>query len=168
MGSALLWCFATRHSTQAMAIVLVKCCNAVAEHHSNARRVCLSASMAALRLLQRTMAIRCEACLALNTDRPTEPINITLSEYQEWNKHYSGHPALPLSSPRVIMPCPAPKKPHTPTRPTAISRFNESGNGQPQVMARRQWPRPCQEPLRRRWLLPDSPVGSAPGPPVRC
>ncbi len=94
MGSALLWCFATRRSTQAMAIVLVKCCNAVAEHHSNARRVGLSASMAALRLLQRTMAIRCEACLALNTDRPTESINISLSEYQEWNNHYSGHPAL--------------------------------------------------------------------------
>jgi hypothetical protein len=94
MGSALLWCFATRRSTQAMAIVLVKCCNAVAEHHSNARRVGLSASMAALHLLQRTMAIRCEACLALNTDRPTEPINISLSEYQEWNNHYSGHPAL--------------------------------------------------------------------------
>ena len=87
MGSALLWCFATRRSTQAMAIVLVKCCNAVAEHHSNARRVGLSASMAALRLLQRTMAIRCEACLALNTDRPTESINISLSEYQEWNNH---------------------------------------------------------------------------------
>jgi hypothetical protein len=30
------------------------------------------------------MAIRCEACLALNTDRPTESINISLSEYQEW------------------------------------------------------------------------------------
>ena len=87
MGSALLWCFATRRSTQAMAIVLVKCCNAVAEHHSNARRVGLSASMAALHLLQRTMAIRCEACLALNTDRPTEPIKISLSEYQEWNNH---------------------------------------------------------------------------------
>jgi len=54
MSSALLWCFATRHSTQAMAIVLVKCCNAVAEHQSNARSVGLSAPMAALRLLQRT------------------------------------------------------------------------------------------------------------------
>jgi hypothetical protein len=81
MGSALLWCFAIRHSTQAMVIALVKCCNAVAEHHSNARRVGLSASMAALRLLQRTMAIPCEARLALNVDRPTEPINIILPEY---------------------------------------------------------------------------------------
>jgi hypothetical protein len=40
------------------------------------------------------MAIRYEACLALNTDRPTESINISLSEYHEWNNHYSGHPAL--------------------------------------------------------------------------
>ena len=81
MGSAILWCFATRHSTKAMAIVLVKCCNAVAGHHSSARRVGLSAPMAALRLLQRTMAIRYEACLALSADRPTEPININLLEY---------------------------------------------------------------------------------------
>jgi hypothetical protein len=73
---------------------LVKCCNAVAEHHSNARWVGLSASMAALRLLQRTMAIRCEVCLVLNTNRPIEHINISLSEYHERNSHYSGHPAL--------------------------------------------------------------------------
>ncbi len=107
MGSALLWCFATRRSTQAMAIVLVKCCNAVAEHHSNARRVGLSASMAALHLLQRTMAIRCEACLALNTDRPTEHINMSLSEYQEWNNNYSGHPAVTITS------CNSPFRPHS-------------------------------------------------------
>ena len=54
MGSASLWCFATRHSTPTMAAVLVKCCNAVAEHHSGAQRVGLSASMAALPLLRRT------------------------------------------------------------------------------------------------------------------
>ena len=70
-----------RHSTQAMAIVLVKCCNAVAEYHSYARRVDLSGPMAALRLLQRTMAIYCETRLALDPDRPTESINTTLSEY---------------------------------------------------------------------------------------
>jgi len=81
MDSASLWCFATRHSTQAMAIVLVQYCNAEAEHHSGARRVGLSAPMAALRLLQRTMAIRYETCLALNADRPTEPVNTTLTEY---------------------------------------------------------------------------------------
>ncbi|MCP4407152.1 MAG: hypothetical protein GY807_05205 [Gammaproteobacteria bacterium] len=54
MDSALLWYFATRHSLQAMALVLVKSCNAVAEYHSNARRVGLSAPMTVLRLLQRT------------------------------------------------------------------------------------------------------------------
>ena len=35
--------------------VLVKCCNAVAEHHSGARWVDLSAPMAALPLLRRTL-----------------------------------------------------------------------------------------------------------------
>ena len=80
-GAALLWCFATRHSTQAMAIVLVKCCNAVARHHSGARRVGLSTSMAALRLLRRTKAIRGETCLALNADRPTASVIIRLIEY---------------------------------------------------------------------------------------
>ncbi len=47
-GSAFLWCFAARHSAQAMAQVLVKHCNAAARHHRNARRVGLSASMTAL------------------------------------------------------------------------------------------------------------------------
>ena len=77
--------------------VLVKHCNAAAGHHRNARRVGLSASMAVFHLgncscvtlpspvhglvLQRTMAIRFEARLALNADRPTEPDNITLKEY---------------------------------------------------------------------------------------
>ncbi len=75
---------------------LVKHCNAAAEHHRDARRVGLSASMAALMeyipvfhyfgvasrsqstpgglvlLLQRATAIRCEERLALNADRPTE------------------------------------------------------------------------------------------------
>ena len=88
MTTALLWCSATRHSTQAMALVLVKCCNAVAEHHSNARRVGLSAFMAAFHLLLRTKAISGEARLAprghvaLNADRPTVSINIALLEYQ--------------------------------------------------------------------------------------
>jgi len=81
--AASLWCFATRHSTQAMAIVLVKCCNAVARHHSGARRVGLSTSMAALRLLRRTKAIRGETCLALNADRPTASVIIRLIEYSD-------------------------------------------------------------------------------------
>ena len=91
MGSAPLWCFATRHSTQAMAIVLVKCCNAVAEHHSGARRVGLSAFMAALRLLRRTMAIHYETCLAMNADRPTEPINIIQAEYSYGSRKRSNN-----------------------------------------------------------------------------
>jgi len=37
--------------------------------------------MAALLLLQRTTAIRCEVRLALNADRPTESQFITLKEY---------------------------------------------------------------------------------------
>ena len=64
-----------------MAVALVKHGNAAAGHHRNARRVDLSAPMAALRLLQRTMAIRGEARLAMNADRPTEYGNITLKEY---------------------------------------------------------------------------------------
>ena len=63
--------------------VLVKHCNAAAEHHRSARRVGLSASMAAFHLLQRTMAIRYEARLAMNADRPTEPGNITLKEHYQ-------------------------------------------------------------------------------------
>ena len=51
---------------------LVKHCNAAAEHHRDARRVGLSTSMAALLLLRRATAIRCEERLALNVDRPTE------------------------------------------------------------------------------------------------
>jgi hypothetical protein len=37
--------------------------------------------MAALRLLQRTKAICCEARLAMNADRPTEPIKPILMEH---------------------------------------------------------------------------------------
>jgi len=95
-GSALLWCFAARRSAQAMAVVLVKHCNAGAEHHRSARRVGLSASMAALRLLQRTMAIRCEARLALNADRPTEPGNITLKEHKGAKEVIDPNRPLPL------------------------------------------------------------------------
>ena len=75
---------------------LVEHRNAAAGEHRRARRVALSASMAAspkaptvasghllleVRLLQGTKAIRCEARLALNTGRPTEPGNITFKEY---------------------------------------------------------------------------------------
>ena len=81
MGTALLWYSATRRSTQAMALVLVKHCNAVAGHHRSAQRVDLSAPMAVLPLLQRTGAIRYEACLAMSADRPTELIKPILMEH---------------------------------------------------------------------------------------
>jgi len=82
MGSALLWCFAARRRAQAMAGFLVKRGNAAAGHHRSARRVGLSASTAAFRLSQRTMAICFEARLALNADRSTEPINTDLLDHQ--------------------------------------------------------------------------------------
>lgn len=68
--------------------ILVKRSNAAAKHHRSARRVGLSASMAAFQLSQRTTAIRFESASpkaptigALNADRPTEPDNITLEEH---------------------------------------------------------------------------------------
>jgi len=80
-GSALLWCFAERRRAQAMARAIVKRGNTAAGHHRSARRVGLSAFMAMLHLLERTMAIPCEVRLALNADRPTEAVNIILKEY---------------------------------------------------------------------------------------
>jgi hypothetical protein len=65
----------------------------VAEHHSNARRVGLSAPMAALRLLQRTKAICCEACLTMSADRPTELIKITSMEHYFVIFAHDGQPA---------------------------------------------------------------------------
>ena len=50
-GSAFLWRFAARRRAQGMAIPLSKHGNAAAERHRSARRVGLSASMAAFRLL---------------------------------------------------------------------------------------------------------------------
>jgi hypothetical protein len=64
-----------------MAIVLVKRGNTAAEQHRRARRVGQSASMPTLHLLERTMAIPCEARLVLNADWPTELGNIILKEY---------------------------------------------------------------------------------------
>jgi len=52
-----------------------------AGRHRSARRVGLSASMALLRLLRRTKAIRGETRLALNADKPTASQIITLKEY---------------------------------------------------------------------------------------
>ena len=46
--------------------ILADCCNAASGYHRSARRVGLSTSIAALRLLPRTKAIRCETRLAMN------------------------------------------------------------------------------------------------------
>jgi hypothetical protein len=81
MDSALLWCFAARRRAQAMAETFVMGGNAARGHHRGARRVGLSASMAALQLLQRATTLRVERRLALNADRPTESINTILQEY---------------------------------------------------------------------------------------
>ncbi len=62
-------------------LALVKLGNAAVGHHRNARRVGLSASMTAFRLLQRTKAIRCETRLAMSADRPTEPVNTNLMDH---------------------------------------------------------------------------------------
>jgi hypothetical protein len=64
-----------------MAEALVKRGNAAAEHLRGARRVGLSAPMAALHLLPRATSLRFELRLALNADRPTESINTILQEY---------------------------------------------------------------------------------------
>ena len=94
MDSAPLRCFATRHSAQVMAIVLIKHCNAVAGHHSGAQRVDLSAPMAVLHLLRRTMAIHCETCLAMDADRSTESINMTLAEYAYGSRKRSNNGSI--------------------------------------------------------------------------
>jgi hypothetical protein len=60
---------------------LVKHGNAAAGHHRSAQGVGLSASMAALHLLPRATTLRFELRLALNADRPTESVTITLKEY---------------------------------------------------------------------------------------
>ena len=46
--------------------IIAKRCNAASGYHSSARRVGLSTPIAALRLLRRTKAIRCETRLAMN------------------------------------------------------------------------------------------------------
>jgi hypothetical protein len=59
-------------------LVLVKRRNAAVERHRGAQRVSLSTPMAVLQLLQRATAIRGELRLAMNIDRLTECVNITL------------------------------------------------------------------------------------------
>ena len=63
-------------------LAYVRVGHTAAGHHRSARRVGLSASMALLRLLQRTKAICGEARLALNADRPTVSQIISLKEHR--------------------------------------------------------------------------------------
>ncbi|RDH92625.1 MAG: hypothetical protein DIZ77_07915 [endosymbiont of Seepiophila jonesi] len=61
---------------------LSKRCNAAAGHHGSALRVSLSASMDCVAPLDKGVAIACEARLAMNADKLTEPAIITLTEHQ--------------------------------------------------------------------------------------
>ncbi|MBL3591467.1 MAG: hypothetical protein JMN24_17010 [gamma proteobacterium endosymbiont of Lamellibrachia anaximandri] len=60
---------------------LSKRCNAAAGHHGGALRVSLSASMDIVASLDKGTAIACEARLAMNADKLTEPAIITLKEH---------------------------------------------------------------------------------------
>jgi len=60
---------------------LVKCCNAAAGRHRDARRVSLSASMDCVTPLAKGTAIAGEARLAMNADKLTELAIITLKEH---------------------------------------------------------------------------------------
>ena len=80
MGSASLWCFAARRSAKAMDS-LVEHWNAVAGHHRDALRVSLSTPTDCVPPLDKGIAIACEACLAVNVDKLTEPVVITWTEY---------------------------------------------------------------------------------------
>jgi len=55
--------------------------DAAAGHHGNALRVSLSVPMDYVIPLGKGTTIACEACLAMNTDKLTEPDNIVWTEY---------------------------------------------------------------------------------------
>jgi len=79
--SASLWCFAARRGAQAMAVVLVKHCNAAAGHHRDALRVSLSTSTDSVAPLGKGLAIAGETRLAVNVDKLTEYVTIILKEH---------------------------------------------------------------------------------------
>ena len=60
---------------------LVKHCNAVAGHHRSALRVSLSGSTDCVVPLDKGVAIACEARLAVNPDKLTEPAIMLLEEH---------------------------------------------------------------------------------------
>ena len=80
-GSASLWCCAARRSAKAMALSLVEHWNAAAGHHRDALRVDLSTPTDGVAPLDKGIAIACEARLAVNVDKPTEPVVITWTEH---------------------------------------------------------------------------------------
>ena len=60
---------------------LVKHCNAVAGHHRSALRVSLSGSTDCVVPLDKGVALACEARLAVNPDKLTEPAIMLLEEH---------------------------------------------------------------------------------------
>ena len=60
---------------------LVEHCNAAAGHHRDALRVSLSTPTDCVPPLDKGTAIACEARLAVNIDKLTEPAIITLMEH---------------------------------------------------------------------------------------
>ena len=60
---------------------LAKHCNAVAKHHRNALWVNLSGSTDCVVPLDKGGAIACEARLAVNPDKLTEPVIMVLKEH---------------------------------------------------------------------------------------
>ncbi len=79
--SASLWRFAARRGAPAMATLLVKHCNAAAEHHRDALRVSLSTSTDCVAPLAKGTAIAFEVRLAVNVDKLTELVIIMLKEH---------------------------------------------------------------------------------------
>jgi hypothetical protein len=79
--SALSWCFTARRSLQAMAVSLVKGCNAAVGHQASALRVGFSAPMDCVAPLGKGMALAGEPRLAMNAEKPTEGVIISLKEY---------------------------------------------------------------------------------------
>jgi len=60
---------------------LVEHWNAAAGHHRDALRVDLSTPTDGVAPLDKGIAIACEARLAVNVDKPTEPVVITWTEH---------------------------------------------------------------------------------------
>ena len=60
---------------------LVEHCNAAAGHHRDALRVSVSTPTDCVAPLDKGIAIACEARLAVNIDKLTEPVVITWTEH---------------------------------------------------------------------------------------